>query len=624
MNKILPVYTLKNECSDCYKCVRHCFVKAIKIESGHASVIGDKCITCGACVLNCPSKAKRVRNDIEKVKNILMPKNGVKPDVYVSLAPTFSGVFSNMPKEKLIAILKKLGFKGVSETAIGAQAVSIKTAEMLCDTSCNTDGNQNFADNNAVEQKDVKGYEQKLYISSACPAAVDFIRMYHPEFAKNITPIASPALTHAKLLKEKFGENIKVVFIGPCIAKKNEADRNPDLISAALTFDELKYWLNEEYINTEKINYEGEHFVPEDAYEGSLYPIEGGMNDTIKKCLRNYEFDEVKNIKFLTASSLETIDRVLKGFDESTLKNKIFIEALSCAAGCVGGPGISDKKSGLDIMTKIINYTKLRPEIPKEPETVVDMEYSVNPVQDKKYSVEELRKALKKIGKNSVEDELNCGGCGYSSCREMGYALLRNEAEPSQCASYMRQIAHRKADALLRCMPSAMVMVDKDLKVAEANNAFIKMFMPDMYDVYSQNPDMLKGAAIDKIVDFDFIFKTALSDYSDIHKEHYPVNDRLYDITAFTIEKDELVGAIIVDVTRSQVNREKIAQKAHEVITKNISIVQNIACLLGEHMVETELLLSSIAQDYDKDVVEDSNLVENLGENTSNEPEDEQ
>lgn len=582
MNKIFPVYTLKNECSDCYKCVRHCFVKAIKIESGHASVISDKCITCGACVLNCPSKAKRVRNDIEKVKNILMPKNGVKPDVYVSLAPSFSGVFSNMPYEKLIAILKKLGFKGVSETAIGAQAVSIKTAEMLC----NDDG-------------------RKLHISSACPAAVDFIRMYHPEFAKNITPIASPALTHAKILKEKFGENIKVVFIGPCIAKKNEADRNPDLISAALTFDELKYWLNEEYINIDKIRYEGEKFVPEDAFEGSIYPIEGGMNNTIKKCLRNYEYDKIKDLKFLTASSLETIDRILKGFDENSLKDKIFIEALSCSAGCVGGPGISDKKSGLDIMTKIINYTKFRPQIPKEPETVVEMEYPVNAVPDKKFSVEELRKALKRIGKNSVEDELNCGGCGYSSCREMGYALLRNEAEPSQCASYMRQIAHRKADALLRCMPSAMVMVDKDLKIAEANNSFIKMFMPDMYDVYSQNPDMLKGAAIEKIVDFAFIFKTALGDYSDIHKEHYPVNDRLYDITAFTIEKDELVGAIIVDVTRSQVNREKIAQKAHEVITKNISIVQNIACLLGEHMVETELLLSSIAQDYDKDVKED-------------------
>lgn len=596
MNKIFPVYTLKNECSDCYKCVRHCFVKAIKIESGHASVISDKCITCGACVLNCPSKAKRVRNDIEKVKNILMPKNGVKPDVYVSLAPTFSGVFSNMPKEKLIAILKKLGFKGVSETAIGAQAVSIKTAEMLCNT----------ADSG-----------QKLYISSACPAAVDFIRMYHPEFAKNITPVASPALTHAKILKEKFGNDIKVVFIGPCIAKKNEADRNPDLISAALTFDELKYWLNEEYINVDKIHYEDEHFVPEEAYEGSLYPIEGGMNDTIKRCLRNYEFDEVRDIKFLTASSLETIDRILKGFDENTLKNKIFIEALSCAAGCVGGPGISDKKSGLDIMTKIINYTKSRPVIPKEPETVVNMEYLANAAPDKKYSVEELRKALKRIGKNSIEDELNCGGCGYSSCREMGYALLRNEAEPSQCASYMRQIAHRKADALLRCMPSAMVMVDKDLKIAEANNAFIKMFMPDMYDVYSQNPDMLKGAAIDKIVDFDFIFKTALGDYSDIHKEHYPLNDRLYDITAFTIEKDELVGAIIVDVTRSQVNREKIAQKAHEVITKNISIVQNIACLLGEHMVETELLLSSIAQDYDKDSSDDINEPENDNEGKS-------
>ena len=585
MNKILPVYTLKNECSDCYKCVRNCFVKAIKIESGHASVRGDKCISCGACVLACPSKAKRVRNDIEKVKNILMPKNGVRPDVYVSLAPTFSGIFDNMPKEKLIAILKKLGFKDVSETALGAQEVSIKTAQMLCDIS-----------------------QQKLYISSACPVVVDFIRFYHPEFAKNITPVASPALTHAKILKEKFGDNIKVVFIGPCIAKKNEADKNPDLISASLTFDELKYWLNEEYINTEKIHFENERFLPEEAYEGAIYPIEGGMNSTIKKCLRNYDYNVVKDIEFLSVSSLETIDKVLRGFDESTLKNKIFIEGLSCGGGCVGGPGVTDKKAGLDVMAKIINYTKSRPYIPKNPKTVVDMEFKEAPIPNKKFSVEELRIALKRIGKNSIEDELNCGGCGYTSCREMGYALLRNEAEPSQCASYMRQIAHRKADALLRCMPSAMVMVDKDLRVAEANNAFIKMFMPDMYDVYSQNPDMLKGAQIERIVDFSSVFKTALGDYSDIHKEHYPSNDRLYDITAFTIEKDELVGAIIVDVTKSQVNREKIAQKAHEVISKNISIVQNIACLLGEHMVETELLLSSIAQDYDKDNTDDETI----------------
>ncbi len=587
MNKILPVYTLKNECSDCYKCVRNCFVKAIKIESGHASVIGDKCISCGACVLACPSKAKRVRNDIEKVKNILMPKNGVRPDVYVSLAPTFSGIFDNMPKEKLIAILKKLGFKGVSETALGAQEVSIKTAQMLCESNTSA---------------------QKLYISSACPVVVDFIRLYHPEFAKNITPVASPALTHAKILKEKFGNDIKVVFIGPCIAKKNEADRNPDLISASLTFDELKYWLNEEYINTEKIHYENEQFVPETAYEGAIYPIEGGMNSTIKKCLRNYDYNVVKDIEFLNVSSLETIDKVLRGFDESTLKNKIFMEGLSCGGGCVGGPGVTDKKAGLDVMAKIINYTKSRPDIPKNPKTVVNMEFKESPILNQKFSVEELRKALKRIGKNSIEDELNCGGCGYSSCREMGYALLRNEAEPSQCASYMRQIAHRKADALLRCMPSAMVMVDKDLRVAEANNAFIKMFMPDMYDVYSQNPDMLKGAQIERIVDFSSVFRTALGDYSDIHKEHYPSNDRLYDITAFTIEKDELVGAIIVDVTKSQVNREKIAQKAHEVINKNISIVQNIACLLGEHMVETELLLSSIAQDYDKDNMEDTTI----------------
>ena len=152
---------------------------------------------------------------------------------------------------------------------------------------------------------------------------------------------------------------------------------------------------------------------------------------------------------------------------------------------------------------------------------------------------------------------------------------------------------------MLRCMPSAIVMVDKDLKIVESNEAFMKMFCSDMYDIFSDRPEGLNGACIDRIVDFSDIFKETLKTSRDIHKEHYPVKNRLYDISAFSIEKNELAGAIITDVTQSELGREKIAQKAHEVINKNIAIVQEIACLLGEHMVETELLLSTIAQDYD-------------------------
>jgi sensor histidine kinase regulating citrate/malate metabolism len=181
----------------------------------------------------------------------------------------------------------------------------------------------------------------------------------------------------------------------------------------------------------------------------------------------------------------------------------------------------------------------------------------------------------------------------------LAVALLDGVAESSMCISYMRKIAMRKAAAMLRCMPSAIVMVDDNMNIIEANDSFMQMFTGDMYEIFKARPDGLSGAAIDRIVDFSDIFRTILKTGKDLHKEHYSVKDRLYDINAFTIEPNEIVGAIITDVTQTETNREKISEKAKEVISKNISIVQEIACLLGEHMVETETLLNSIANDYD-------------------------
>lgn len=565
MNKLYPVYTLNNECVDCYKCVRECHVKAIKIENGHASVLPEKCISCGSCVKACPSGAKRVRYDIEKAKTLIRAQK----DVYISLAPSWIGAF-DLSKIQMISLFKQLGFKEVSETALGAQEVSIKTAEIL---------------NNE---------ERGLFISSACPAVVDYIRLYKPDFTKNITQIASPALTHAKLLKEKFGKNISIVFVGPCIAKKNEADKHPELIDVALTFEELKFWINEEFINMAELETNDScNFVPETAYEGSLYPIESGMNETIKQIGIDL------NVQLLSISSLETLKESLQGLDTKKIKNKIFIEALACDGGCLGGPCISTKKAGITRISDVLSNTKKRKQIPKTAEVVVEEKYEPKPISTYNFPIKDITAAMKKIGKHKEEDELNCGGCGYSTCKELANALLAGEAEPSMCVSYMRKIAMRKAAAMLRCMPSGIVMVDQDLKVVEANNAFLKMFCGDMYDVFSSRQDGLVGASIDRIVDFSDLFKAALKSGKDIHKEHFPVKDKLYDIIAFTIEKHSIVGAIVTDVTQSEMNREKIAHKAQEVISKNIAIVQDIACLLGEHMVETELLLSSIATDFD-------------------------
>lgn len=565
MNKGNPVYTLVNECHDCYKCIRQCPVKAIKIENGHASVLGEKCIACGNCVKACPSNAKRVRSDIDKVKTLFLAQK----DVYVSLAPSWSGIFDHKPS-KMIAILKALGFKGVSETALGAQEVSIKTAEMLNNT------------------------EKGLFISSACPAIVDYIRLYNPKFTKYIAPLASPALTHAKMLKETYGDSISVVFIGPCVGKKNESDNTKNLIDVSLTFDELRYWVHDQNIDLSTIPVDkSATFIPETAFEGALYPLDGGMNETIKKV------GVKKNVQLLNICSLQAFENALKGLNAEKLDRPIFIEALSCDGGCIAGPCLSCDKPGLSIMSGVLDKIKYREKIPAKAKTILEVEYQEAKIENLDYPLSEILKAMKKIGKHSEDDELNCGGCGYSTCRELAKALIAGEAESSMCVSYMRKIAMRKAAAMLRCMPSAIVMVDNDLRVVEANEAFMRMFCEDMYDVFAARQDGLVGAAIDRIVDFSDIFKSALKSGKDLHKERFPIKNKLYDIIAFTIEKNEIVGAIITDVTQSETNREKIAQKAQEVISKNISIVQDIACLLGEHMVETEMLLSSIANDYE-------------------------
>ncbi len=573
MERQNPVYTLKNECNDCYKCVRGCHVKSIRIQNGSASVINEKCVACGHCVQICPAGAKRVRNDIDVVKALFL--TGKK--VYVSLAPSWAGVY-NISKEKMIAVLKKLGFAGVSETALGAQEVSIQTAKLL---------------NSA---------EKGMFISSACPVIDDYIRLYKPEFAKCITPVASPALTHCGLLKDMLGDDIKVVFIGPCIAKKNEADANPELMSVALTFDELNYWVKEEFIDIENIETDETcHFVPENAYEGALYPLEGGMNETIKRV--GIEKDDVT---FIAVSSLESFDKSLKNLNPDKVENKIFIEALGCSGGCINGPCLSSEKSRILITSDIYANTQYRDDVPKEPRKVVEMEYKPEPVEKVEYSIEQVTKALRKISKHSEEDELNCSGCGYASCREFVNALIAGDAEPSQCVSYMRKIAVRKAAAMLRCMPSAVVIVDSNMEIVEANDSFEHMFLSEeMYEVFASRQDGLTGASIDRIITFPELFKSALDTGKDIHQEHYAIGDKVYDISIFTIEDNELIGAVISDVTKSEIDRSKIAQKAREVITKNIATVQEIASLLGEHMVETELLLSSIAEGYDPNSKED-------------------
>jgi iron only hydrogenase large subunit-like protein len=245
MERIDFIKTGEHECQDCNKCIRGCPVKAIRVQDNCARVVPELCILCGNCTLTCPSNAKQVCDDLPSAKALINCKRAV----IVSLAPSFAAQYPGIRPGQLIHALKKLGFFAVSETALGAQQVSASILSLM------------------------REEPNKLWISSACPAVVDFIRKYHPETLPHLCAVLSPLLAHCKMLRAQYGNDIAVVSIGPCIAEKKEAEQHPELLDVALTFEDLDFWLNEKHLKlSEIVDSPDDHFEPEPAQEGALFP----------------------------------------------------------------------------------------------------------------------------------------------------------------------------------------------------------------------------------------------------------------------------------------------------------------------------------------------------------------
>ena len=572
MNHTYPVYTIEAECQDCYKCVRHCPVKAIQVRDGHAAVIPEMCVACGNCVEVCPVKAKQVRNGTGRARRLLAET----VPVYVSLAPSWVSEFRGVSAAQLVRALKELGVAGVSETALGAQLVSAEIA------------------------RELDGGSPGLLLSSACPTSVDFIRKYLPELAGRITPVASPLIAHCRLLRDTFGENIRTIFIGPCIAKKNESDRHPDLLNLALTYPELRQLFREEGIDPARVTPKAEDsFVPEAAEEGARYPIEGGMNDTIAFQTRN------RKVHYVTLSGLENIDLALSGIRELPKGETVFVEMLACHGGCVHGPCAEHDSPGLLERLRVLNYARL-PEQPRRRKAKggIGDDFPAAAFEPPVPGINEIAAVLRSIGKNSPEDELNCDGCGYDTCRNFAQALLAGRAEPSMCVSYLKKQAQKKANALLRSISSAVVITDKKLQIIECNRNFAALFGEDTLEAFDACPG-LAGADLKRIVPFAGLFASSLQSGHDVRRDSLKVGKRLYNLNIFNIEPREVVGAVIFDVTNTEMRREQIAARAREVIDRNLATVQEIACRLGEQMADTELLLRSIADNYADETPED-------------------
>lgn len=626
-NREYPLYTIKNNCQDCYKCVRRCPVKAIKIEDGSAMIVPDLCIACGTCYRVCPAKAKQARNDLTRAKHLVQSGK----DVYVSLAPSWITEFEGVFREQMIAAIRRLGFRGVSETALGAEEVSANIAGLLdkaandalqvsaapdmSQTACGEKDEDASAerspertsgvreDTNTGEAPQVSA-ANRLFISTACPAVVEYINKYVPERTANLTKLTSPLLAHCRLLKTALGKDIEVIFIGPCIAKKIEADRHPDLLSLSLSFTDLRQWLKDENIELKDIHTSVfDKFVMSKAEEGTAYPVEGGMIETLKP------YEQSQKAYLMQITGIDNIKRELKNIREEALDRPVFIECLACEGGCVNGPCTSSKKSGLEKRVEILKESDFSGLAGKRsPSVDIRLDYAPEAIVQPKHDETDIKRVLASIGKYSIEDEINCGGCGYNTCRNFAKALLDGKAEPEMCVSHMKQQAQRKANALLRCIPSPIVIANARLSIMEYNDKFVETFWneDEHADIYDQNN--LHGADLRDFINFTNLFSASLDLEQDIHREHVRFNDKLFDVVVFNIDKKQIVGGIIEDVTNMEMKKEQIAEKAKEVIHKNLATVQQIACTLGEHMAETEVLLRSIAKDFAADDEQSSDL----------------
>jgi len=580
MDKSYPIYTERNNCQDCYKCIKVCPVKAIKFEDYSASIVPQKCIWCGACVEICPSNAKKARNDVELVIRAI--KNGER--IIVSLAPSYLSEFEGIPHDVLISAFKQAGFYGVSETALGAQLIAKKVSQWL------------ESKNNGV------------YFSSCCPTTIQLIKKYYPQYSNNISPIASPVEAHATFLKQEYKEE-KICFVGPCIAKKTELDLTDNKLDYVLTFKEIKELFYTLGVDLEFQKPTSEDvFIPMKAGMGNLYPTDGGMLICMMD-LQDGQEKHTNNDKYqmLTISGVENVRSVLDDVDKFDKNKKYFIEILGCQGGCVMGPGRIKDVSALVKRTQIFAGITKEEKSDKYVElyaTDVSTNFdNIEAYHNKTYTQKDIIEILKRVNKVSDDDYLNCGGCGYDNCKAFGTALLDGLAENDMCVSYMRRLARDKTNILLKKMPQGVVIVDENLKIVQANEKFAITLGQEMEELYNLKPG-LKGLDITKVISFHKYFSTVLNTCNDLLEQDIRDKSSYYRLSVFSVQDHQQVCGILENMHTPEVRKDIVLTRTQDVIKQNMKVVQQIAFLLGENASYTESMLNSIVESHqseDKD-----------------------
>ena len=545
----------KSNCKNCYKCIRHCPVKAIRFSGNQAHIIGNECILCGQCFVVCPQNAKEITSELEKVKVLLQTGE----PVVVSLAPSFIANYHGVGIHAMREALQKLGFYDVEETAIGATIVKKEYERMLRED------------------------ERDIIISSCCHSINLLIQKHFPKALEYLADIVSPMQAHCIDIKKRI-PGAKTVFIGPCVAKKDEAEHYDGIVDAVLTYEELTEWLKQE-----KIVLQTEMDSDENS-RARFFPTTGGILKTMEP--------EISGYTYLALDGVENCMNALRDIEAGKI-HKCFIEMSACVGSCISGPVMEKYHSShVHDYLAISAYAGKKDFDVEQPKDVVlkkHFEYIEQRAQMP--SETEIMQILRQMGKYKPSQELNCGTCGYNTCRDKAIAIYQGKAEPSMCLPFLKDKAESFSDAIVNSSPNGLIVLNEQMEVQQINEA-AKKIMNIRYD------SDIVGDQVVRILD-PTMFLKVLNSGRDIHDQRIYLAEykRFVEQTVVYDRDTHLLIGILRDVTNEEsdrVKKENISRQtievADKVVDKQMRIVQEIASLLGETAAETKIALAKLKE----------------------------
>ena len=545
----------KSNCKNCYKCIRHCPVKSIRFSGNQAHIMEDACILCGHCFVVCPQNAKEIVDDTEKVKVLI--QSGAP--VVVSLAPSFIANYDGVGIESMREGLKALGFFDVEETALGATQVKREYERLLQE-----------------EKRDV-------VISSCCHTVNLLIQKYFPRGLPFLADVLSPMQAHCMDIKRRMPD-AKTVFIGPCVAKKDEAEADGAAVDAVLTYEEVTHWLKAEGIELKQ------EVQPNSQSRARFFPTTGGILKTMAQDAPGYTY--------MALDGIENCIAALKDLEQGKLHH-CFIEMSACVGSCVGGP-VMEKyhRSPIHDYLAVARYAGEKDfDIVQPTDAAMRKRFDPISLRESIPSETEIRDILREMGKFKPSQELNCGSCGYNTCREKAIAIYQGKAEISMCLPFLKEKAESVSDTIARNTPNGILMLNDQLEVQQINPAALKI-------LNLRSDSAILGDQVIRILDPVPFMKVKNTGCGIFHERVYLTEyGRYVEQTIVPAEEGRMLLCIMRDITaeedarrqKEEISRQTI-EVADKVVDKQMRIVQEIASLLGETAAETKIALSKLKE----------------------------